>query len=74
MILSMEVQRLPGIAAENIGKSAYSIFKGGRDYFDNTVGVAGEHLTGAVIAAAFTQALEQESLFPWHICGGVSKI
>lgn len=53
-------KKLPGIAAEDIGKCAYGIFKNGREYLGKTIGVAGEHLTGAEMAAAFTQALGQE--------------
>lgn len=53
-------KKLPGIAAEDIGKCAYGIFKKGPEYLGKTVGVAGEHLTGAEMAAAFTQALGQK--------------
>ena len=53
-------KKLPGIAAEDIGKCAYGIFKKGREFIGQTVGVAGEHLTGAQMAAALTQALNQE--------------
>lgn len=51
---------LPGIAAEDIGKSAYGIFKAGDKYIGTTVGISGEHLTGAEMAAAFSKALGQE--------------
>jgi uncharacterized protein YbjT (DUF2867 family) len=53
-------KKLPGIAAEDIGKCAYGIFKRGREFIGKTVGVAGEHLTGAQMAAALTKALGQE--------------
>src|SRR5665213_2445784 len=42
---------------EDIGKCAYAIFKAGAEYIGKTVGIAGEHLTGAEIAVAFTKAL-----------------
>lgn len=58
--LPMGDKKLPGIAAEDIGKCAYGIFKKGREYIGKTVGVAGEHLTGAEMAAAFTLALRQK--------------
>ncbi len=58
--LPMGDKKLPGIAAEDIGKCAYGIFKRGREYIGKTVGVAGEHLTGAEMAAALTKALGQE--------------
>ena len=60
MTLHMGDKKLPGIAAEDIGKCAYGIFKKGREYIGKTVGVAGEHLTGAEMAAVFTEALGQE--------------
>ncbi len=53
-------KKLPGIASEDIGKCAYGIFKRGREFIGKTVGVAGEHLTGAQMAAALTKALVQE--------------
>jgi uncharacterized protein YbjT (DUF2867 family) len=53
-------KKLPGIAAEDIGRCAYGIFKRGREFIGKTVGVAGEHLTGAQMAAALTKALGQE--------------
>jgi len=53
-------KKLPGIAAEDIGKCAYGIFKKGREFIGKTVGVAGEHLTGAQMADALTKALNQE--------------
>jgi hypothetical protein len=37
--------KLPGIAAEDIGKTAYGIFKGGASYVGKTVGIAGESLS-----------------------------
>jgi len=58
--LPMGDKKLPGIAAEDIGKSAYGIFKAGNTYIGKTVGIAGEHLTGAQMAAAFGKALGTE--------------
>jgi len=58
--LPMGDKKLPGIAAEDIGKCAYGVFKQGRELVGQTVGIAGEHLTGAQMAAALTQALGQE--------------
>ena len=55
--LPMGDKKLPGIAAEDIGRCAYGIFKRGREFIGKTVGIAGEHLTGAQMAAAFTKAL-----------------
>jgi len=52
--------KLPGIAAADIGRSAYAIFKKGPGLVGKTVGIAGEHLTGAEMAAALGRALGQE--------------
>jgi uncharacterized protein YbjT (DUF2867 family) len=58
--LPMDDKKLPGIAAEDIGKCAYGIFQRGREFIGKTVGVAGEHLSGAEMAAALSAALGQE--------------
>jgi uncharacterized protein YbjT (DUF2867 family) len=52
-------KKLPGIAAEDIGKCAHGIFKQGRDLIGKTVGIAGEHPTGEQMAAALGKALGQ---------------
>ena len=59
LIYPMGDKKLPGIAAEDIGKCAYAIFKRGPEFIGKTLGIAGEHLTGAQMAAALTQALGQ---------------
>ena len=52
-----------GIAAEDIGKCAYGIFKKGKELVGETVGVAGEHLTGKEMADAMSKAVGQEVLY-----------
>ena len=56
----MADKKLPLIAVEDIGKSALAIFKKGKQFIGKTIGIAGEHLTGAQMAAALTKALGQE--------------
>jgi len=56
----MDDKKLPAIAAEDIGKCAYGIFKAGQEFVGRSVGVAGEHLSGAEMAAALTRALGRE--------------
>jgi uncharacterized protein YbjT (DUF2867 family) len=56
----MEDKKLPSIAVEDIGKCAYGVFKRGREFINKTVGIAGQHLSGAEMAAALTRALGQE--------------
>jgi uncharacterized protein YbjT (DUF2867 family) len=57
--LPMADQRLSGIAAEDIGKCALGIFREGAVHVGASVGIAGEHLSGAQMAAELTKALGQ---------------
>lgn len=54
--LPMGDKKLPGIAAEDIGRSAYGVFQGGKEFIGKTVGIAGEHLSGAEMAAVLSEA------------------
>lgn len=58
--LPMGDKKLPGIAAEDIGRCAYGIFKQSTEFVGKSVGVAGEHLTGAQMAATFGKALGRD--------------
>ena len=58
--LPMGDRKLPGIAAEDIGKCALGIFKQGSAYIGKSVGIAGEHLTGSEMARALSTALGRE--------------
>ncbi len=60
LTLPMGDKKLPGIAAEDIGKCALGIFRRGDEFIGKRVGIAGEHLTGAQMAASFGHALGQE--------------
>lgn len=53
-------EKLPGIAAEDIGRCAYGIFKRGAEFRGKTVGISGEHLTGEEMASALSDALKRE--------------
>ena len=57
--LPMADKRMSGIAAGDIGKCALGIFKEGAAHIGKSVGIAGEHLTGAQMAAELTKALGQ---------------
>jgi uncharacterized protein YbjT (DUF2867 family) len=50
-------KKMPGIAAADIGKCALGIFDRGGEYIGKTVGIAGDHLTGAQMASAMTTVL-----------------
>jgi uncharacterized protein YbjT (DUF2867 family) len=57
-VLPMADKKLPGIAAEDIGKCAYGVFKRA-ELIGKTVSIAGEYLTGTEMAEALSRALEQ---------------
>ena len=61
--LPMGQAKLPGIAAEDIGRCAYGIFKRGPEMAGKTVAIAGDHLTGGEMAAAFTRALGKKVVY-----------
>ncbi len=61
--LPMGDKKLPGIAAEDIGKCAYGIFKRGGEFIGRTAGIAGEHLTGTQMAASLSKALGREVVY-----------
>lgn len=48
--MPMGDKKLPGIAAEDIGKCALGVFKQGSEAIGKTIGIAGEHLSGAEMA------------------------
>jgi uncharacterized protein YbjT (DUF2867 family) len=56
-------KKMPGIAAEDIGRCAYGIFKQGQEFIGKTVGISGEQLTGAQMAAAFAKVLGREVVY-----------
>lgn len=56
LTLPIGTEPMAGIAAEDIGRSAYGIFTQGPSLAGQRLGVAGEHLTGAQMAAAMSKA------------------
>jgi uncharacterized protein YbjT (DUF2867 family) len=60
LALPMADSKLAGIASEDIGKTAHGIFKRGGELAGRTVSIAGEHLTGAEMAAYLGKALGEE--------------
>ena len=58
--LPMGTAKMPSISAEDIGKCAYGILKRGSEYIGKSVGIAGDHPTGAQMAAGFAKALGVE--------------
>ena len=55
--------KLPGMAAEDIGRSAYGVFRRGESTIGQRIGVAGEVLSGAEMAAKMGRALGRKVNF-----------
>ena len=60
LTLPMGKAKLSGISAQDIGKCAYGIFKQGTKWIGKRVGIAGDHVTGAQMAAELSQALGKD--------------
>jgi uncharacterized protein YbjT (DUF2867 family) len=56
-VLPMGDRKLPGIAAADIGPCALGLFRQGQAAIGQRVGIAGEHLTGAEMAAELARVL-----------------
>jgi uncharacterized protein YbjT (DUF2867 family) len=59
----LDNKKMAGIAAEDIGKCAYGIFKRGQELIGKTIGIAGGQLTGQEMAEAMSKALGQEVIY-----------
>ncbi|GAB3150123.1 NmrA/HSCARG family protein [Amycolatopsis stemonae] len=61
--LPMAAGRLPGIAAEDIGRTAFGVFAQGPSLVGETISISGENLTGEEYAAAFAKELGTEVVY-----------
>lgn len=59
----LDDKKMAGIAAEDIGKAAYGIFKNPGETIGKTIGVAGEHLTGAEMAKAMSKHIGRDIVY-----------
>ena len=59
----MDDKKLAGMAAEDIGKCAYGIFKKGSELIRKTVGIVGEKLNGNEMAAKLSKALGKNVIY-----------
>jgi len=57
LVLPIGDAAMPGIAAEDIGACAYAVFRRSEATLGRSLGIAGEHLTLAAMAAAMGRAL-----------------
>ena len=55
--------KLPAIASEDIGKTAYAIFRRGDELIGKTISIAGEHLSGSELAAKIGNAIGEPVTF-----------
>jgi hypothetical protein len=58
--LPMDDRKLPAIAAEDIGRTAFGVFERGPELAGRTISISGENLTGEEYAAAFAKELGQD--------------
>ena len=58
--IPMGDKELAGVGAVDIGRVAYGIFKQGSALIGKTIGVAGEHLTGAQMAEKMSKAIGEK--------------
>jgi uncharacterized protein YbjT (DUF2867 family) len=56
-------RKIPWISVEDIGRSAFAIFSAGDGLVGQSVGVAGEHLTGDELAAELGRALGRSVVY-----------
>jgi uncharacterized protein YbjT (DUF2867 family) len=56
-------KKMAGIGSNDIGKCAYGIFKKGKSVVGKRIGVAGEQISCADMAAALTKALGEEVVY-----------
>jgi uncharacterized protein YbjT (DUF2867 family) len=63
LALPLGAARLPGIAAEDIGGCAHGVFRRGEEAIGKRIGIAGEILSGAEMAAAMSRALGEQVRF-----------
>lgn len=55
--LPMGAAKMPGIAAEDIGRCAFGVFERGAEFRGRRIGIAGGNLTGAEMAESLSKAL-----------------
>ena len=63
IVIPMDTKKLPGIAAKDIGRCAFGVFKQGPKFVGQTIGIAGEHLSGAEMAKSMSAKLGIEVKF-----------
>ena len=59
LVLPLGERKLPGIAAADIGACAFGVYARGAELAGQAIGLAGEHVSGAEMAAALSRALRE---------------
>jgi uncharacterized protein YbjT (DUF2867 family) len=60
LVIPLGDAKLPGIAAEDIGRCAYGIFQQPAKYIGTTVGLAAEHITGEQLAGGLSRVFGEQ--------------
>lgn len=63
LVLPTGNARLPGIAAEDVGRCAYGVFQQGSSSAGTTAALASEHLSGVQLAAGLSEAMGEQVRF-----------
>jgi len=56
-------EKMPSMAAEDIGKCAYGVFKRGEEMIGQDIGIAGEHVSGKEMADSFSNLLGKKVVY-----------
>jgi uncharacterized protein YbjT (DUF2867 family) len=60
IVMALGDAKMPGIASGDVGKCALGVFKRGKELIGKTIGIAGDHVSGAEMAAAISRAVGRE--------------
>lgn len=63
IVLPMGNKKLAGIAAEDIGKCAYGVFRKPKEFIGKSIGIAGDHLTLTEMAKKMSDVLGKEIVY-----------
>jgi uncharacterized protein YbjT (DUF2867 family) len=68
MTLPMGKKKLSGIAANDIGRCVYGVFKNPQQYLGRQIGIAGEHLTGEEMATVISRITGKKVTYTSPTC------
>jgi uncharacterized protein YbjT (DUF2867 family) len=62
--------KMSGIDVEDIGRCAFGVLQAGKEFQNKSIGVAGEHLTGAEMASTLSKVSGRKVVYnavPWDV-------